>query len=154
MFINPEFGDIKDHVNSYRDNGIPIMPSADKIYYERTEVDLAQRVIIPDLFKANGLDPFTFPYQFYNTLLKPATADPNRMKEVLLEYNYGESEAEEIVQKVVSMKPVFAFAKEAVEKQLGIEDVQKGFEELLKEKDITEHMVALFQFNKHKISRA
>jgi len=41
MFINPRFGDIKDHVNAYRAAGIPTMPPADEIYYKQTEIDLS-----------------------------------------------------------------------------------------------------------------
>jgi len=60
-----------------------LIPAPPKVYYEFSEIDISQRVILPTLFKLEGYDAFTLPYEFFNGLLKPKDANVERLAEIL-----------------------------------------------------------------------
>ena len=46
-------------------------------------------MLIPTLFRLQGLDAFSLPNAFYSGLLNPENIDKNRLKELLVLENYS-----------------------------------------------------------------
>lgn len=74
MAVNSKYGDFLDHMNFFREKKIALIPPPHKEYYNLTEIDLAQRILLPSLFKMVGIEAFDLPYTFFNALLKPKDA--------------------------------------------------------------------------------
>ena len=62
MAINSKFGDFCDHMDFFKNNGIALIPASPKEYYILSEIDLAQRLLLPTLFKLVGVEAFDLPY--------------------------------------------------------------------------------------------
>lgn len=94
MCVNTKFGDISFHLENLAKKGVKLIPAPPKLYYEFSEIDLSQRLLIPEFFKLVGLDAFALPYTFYNGLLAPKDAKVERLREILMKDNgFSESEA-------------------------------------------------------------
>lgn len=87
MAVNQKFGDISDHLRRMLNDGIQLIPGPPEGYYKLSEIDLAQRVVLPSLFKLEGIDAFEVPYNLFNALLKPKDANVQRLIEILAQSN-------------------------------------------------------------------
>lgn len=58
MAVNTEIGEVRDHLNRLNLEGIKLIPSPPHEYYVLSEIDLAERVVLPTLFHMHKLDAF------------------------------------------------------------------------------------------------
>jgi hypothetical protein len=62
MAVNTQFGNFKESLDYLRKSGIYLIPPPPKEYYTLSEIDLAQRVLLPNLFNLVGIRAFDLPY--------------------------------------------------------------------------------------------
>lgn len=84
MSVNTNFGDISYHLENLKKNKVRLIPAPPDLYYELSEVDLGQRVLLPKLFELAGVDAWELPFDFFNGLLKPKDANVERLNEILI----------------------------------------------------------------------
>lgn len=98
MHVNTKYGDISEHLQRLKDKGMRLIPGPPKEYFELSEVDLSQRVLLPIFFKLVGVDAFAIPSTFFNGLLKPKDASVQRLNEILVEdNNWSQAQADPII---------------------------------------------------------
>lgn len=160
MAVNTKYGDISSHLENFRQKGMHQIPPPPDKYYELSEIDLSQRLLIPTLFKLVGVDAFSLPYTFYNGLLKPKDADVARLEEILVKDNQWEqSEALKIVRAYEQIQPALQLIGDSVisfNESKFKTDLQSVFQtqNLTVDAATLDTIIELVKFNKKKVERA
>lgn len=107
MSVNTNFGDISYHLENLKKNKVRLIPAPPDLYYELSEVDLGQRVLLPKLFELAGVDAWELPFDFFNGLLKPKDANVERLNEILIkDCRWMQEDATPIVEAYKKIQPV------------------------------------------------